>query len=83
MAKTGLGPVPQLNTAEDVRAVLEQTVNDVRVRRIDSKTVASMCQIANTFLRAIEVSRERLSAPFLTARFQARADMDCGALAPS
>src|SRR5262245_59450189 len=52
-------------------------------RRIDSKTVASVCQITNTVLQAIEVSRARLSATFLTARFQARADMDCGALAPS
>ena len=48
--------LPQLNTAEDVRAMLAKLAQDVRARRVEPRVAASVSQIASTLLKAMEVT---------------------------
>ncbi len=48
--------IPPLNTAEDVRAMLAQAAADLRCRKIEPRVATSLGQLANSLLKAIEVS---------------------------
>ena len=48
--------MPPLNTAEDVRAMLAKLAVDLRARRVEPRVATSLGQLANSLLKAIEVS---------------------------
>ena len=50
---TAIGP---LETAEDVRAMLEQAVNDFLNRRIDARMLSALASASGALLKTIEVA---------------------------
>jgi len=51
-----LPPMPPVESVEDLRRVLAQSIEDTRSRRLHPKFAAALAQLSNAYVRVVDVS---------------------------